>query len=274
MRSPGAAWARYDPAVSRSIADAHTSALQRHPRLSVSLASYAAFVAERLDEAVPEDEVAADLLLACGCAEGDEAALRAFEEEHLRDVPRLVARVERDPAAIEEIKQRLRERLLLPREDKPPRIADYRGKGRLTSWLRVAAIRIALDLQVGRPSAPLADDDLVERDPELDYLRERYRDAFREAFTAALDELEGRERTVLRMHLLDGLGIDRIGQLYEVHRATAARWLERARTQLFEATRRRLRERLGVSASEFASIARLVRSDLDVSVCRILRERA
>src|SRR5690606_22833013 len=136
----------------------------------------------------------------------------------------------------------------------PPRIAGYRGKGRLTSWLRVAAIRIALDLQASRPSAPLADDDLVERDPELDYLRERYRDAFREAFTAALDELEGRERTVLRMHLLDGLGIDRIGQLYEVHRATAARWLERARSELFEATRRRLRESLGVSASEFASI--------------------
>jgi RNA polymerase sigma-70 factor (ECF subfamily) len=259
--------------VPRSIADAHAAALERHPRLAVTLPGFAAFVAERLGETVPEDDVAADLLLACGCAEGDEAALRVFDDEHLRDVPRLVARVERDAAAVEEIKQRLRERLLLPRDEKPPRIADYRGKGRLTSWLRVAAIRIALDLQASRPSAPRADVDLVQRDPELDYLRERYRDAFREAFTAALDELEGRDRTVLRMHLLDGLGIDRIGQLYEVHRATAARWLDRARAELFEATRRRLRERLGVSASEFASIARLVQSDLDVSVCRILRER-
>jgi RNA polymerase sigma-70 factor, ECF subfamily len=259
--------------VPRSIADAHAAARDRHPRLSVTLPSFAAFVAARLGETVPEDDVAADLLLACGCAEGDEAALRAFDDEQLADTPRLVARIEREPAAVEEIKQRLRERLLLPRDGAPPRIADYRGKGRLASWLRVAAIRIALDLQASRPSVPLTDDDLVGRDPELDYLRERYRDAFREAFTAALDELEGRDRTVLRMHLIDGLGIDRIGQLYEVHRATAARWLERARAELFEATRRRLGDRLGVSASEFASIVRLVRSDLDVSVCRILRER-
>lgn len=260
--------------VARTLADAHAAAAARHPRLAVTRTAFDAFVADRLGGAIPDDDVAADLLLACGCATGDPAALRAFDDEQLAEVPRLVARVEREPAAVAEIQQRLRERLLLPREDQPPRIADYRGKGRLTSWLRVAAIRVALDLQRHRPNVPLADDALIARDPELDYLRERYRDAFREAFTAALDELEGRDRTVLRMHLLDGLGIDRIGQLYDVHRATAARWLERARDQLFESTRGRLRDRLGVSASEFASIVRLVRSDLDVSIGRILRERA
>jgi len=77
---------------------------------------------------------------------------------------------------------------------------------------------------------------------------------------------------VLRLHLLDGLNIDRIGQLHDVHRATAARWLASAREALAKDTQRILQARLQVSRSEFESLLRLVRSDLDVSLCRILAE--
>ena len=70
------------------------------------------------------------------------------------------------------------------------------------------------------------------------------------------------------------LGIDHIGKVYDVHRATAARWLTRARESLFEMTRSHLRAELGLDDDEFQSLVRLVRSRLDVSVCRILAEDA
>ncbi|MEM1013744.1 MAG: transcriptional regulator, partial [Planctomycetota bacterium] len=59
---------------------------------------------------------------------------------------------------------------------------------------------------------------------------------------------------------------------HDVHRATAARWLVSARETLAKDTQRILRARLHVTQSEIESLHRLVRSDLDVSLCRILSE--
>ena len=171
----------------------------------------------------------------------------------------------------------MRSRLLVARGEVRPKLSEYRGRGRLASWLRVVALRTALNAVAGKKrevSAEVADELLASPDPELDYLRARYAPQFHEAFRRALGSLDAQERAVLRMHLVDGLSIDRIGQLFEVHRATAARWLARARDQLFEMTRDRLREELGLSATEFASIVKLVRSQLDVSICRMLEDEA
>jgi len=190
-------------------------------------------------------------------------------------VPAFVAKLGLDRAAIDEVRQRLRHRLLVPNHAGHQKIADYRGLGRLPSWLRVVAIRIALDLKQQEPhrsSSPPRDDQLVSDDPELDYLRQRYAEDFRVAFVDALRALPIEQRNVLRLHLLDGLSIDRIGKLHDVHRATAARWLVNARERLAKDTQRLLQSRLNVSPSEFESLLRLVRSDLDVSLCRILAE--
>jgi hypothetical protein len=57
-----------------------------------------------------------------------------------------------------------------------------------------------------------------------------------------------------------------------VHRATAARWFNRARAALVSATHRRLAERLKVPVEEIESVIRLVQSKLDASMVRFLRE--
>ena len=241
------------------------------PDIAVSEADYDAFVSERCEAGV-SDDIAADLLLVCGCLAGDPAAVRAFDADYVALVPQWVARVVKDASAHDEVRQRLRERLLVARGQRPPKLADYTGKGRLKGWLRVVSVRLALDLQTA--AKPYTDIDEVELpqidDPELRYLQDRYRDDFKRAFETALEGLPERERTVLRLHLVDGLGIDAIAPIYDVHRATAARWLTSAREQLFTDTRRVLKERLGVSHSEFQSIVRLVQSQLDVSIRRLL----
>jgi RNA polymerase sigma-70 factor (ECF subfamily) len=250
-------------------------AKERHAGIDVSWPVYRSFVRQRLADEVPNEEIAADLYLVCACASGDDQALAAFDAHYLGQVPQLVAKVESNAAAADEVKQRVRERLLLPRDGRI-RLAEYGGQGRLASWLRVVALRVALDMRGGRKEAALSDgvsDRLMANDdPEMEYLRSRYAEQFRAAFVAALGSLQTRERNVLRLHLLDGLNVDRIGQLYDVHRATAARWLAQAREELFRQTRDVLRGELGLTQTEFASIVRLVRSDLDVSICRILRE--
>ncbi len=245
--------------------------------VTVEAPQYEAFVLERLGEQIPAEGIAQDLYLACACLHGSAGALEAFEERYLSQVPSFLARLESARHRVDEVQQLLRERLFVARGDAPPKIADYLGQGRLASWLRVAAIRTALNLHSSRksqpPSAAPAEPLLASPDPELQYLRARYKEQFNEAFVTALGGLEARDQTVLRLHLLDGLNIDRIGQLFDVHRATAARWLSHAREQLFDKTREALSEQLGLSATEFASIVRLIRSDLDLSVCRILREQ-
>jgi RNA polymerase sigma-70 factor (ECF subfamily) len=249
----------------------------RHPDLSLDLESFARYLDERLEGPPPRGEIAADLYLACACLTSEARAIDELEQRYLSLVPQFVASVV-PPHETGEIQQRLRERLLVARDGVEPKLAEYRGRGRLASWLRVVALRVALNFLSerggGREIPSDSDDLLASPDPELEYLRARYAPQFHQAFTQALAALEARDRTVLRLHLVDGLSIDRIGQLYEVHRATAARWLAQARDHLFDKTRARLHDELGLSATEFASIVKLVRSQLDVSICRILEESA
>jgi len=257
---------------------AHQLGAADHEGICVEASAYASFVRERLGDQIPAEGIAQDLYLACACLHGKAGALEAFDQRFLSQVPSFLARLESACHRVDEVQQLLRERLFVARGDAPPKIADYKGQGRLASWLRVAAIRTALNLHSSRksqppPSAAPAELLLASPDPELQYLRARYKEQFNEAFVTALGSLAARDRTVLRLHLLDGLNIDRIGQVFDVHRATAARWLSHAREELFEKTREALTNQLGLSATEFASIVRLIRSDLDLSVCRILREQ-
>jgi RNA polymerase sigma-70 factor (ECF subfamily) len=82
--------------------------------------------------------------------------------------------------------------------------------------------------------------------------------------------LSSRERNLLRYHYIDGLTGDEIAGLHGTHRATVVRWLARARETLLTTTREHLLARVAVDPKEFASIARLVQSQLDFSIRTLL----
>jgi RNA polymerase sigma-70 factor (ECF subfamily) len=152
----------------------------------------------------------------------------------------------------------------------------YAGRGLLTSWVRVAATRAALDLlRAGgaRPRTDVEPDDLApgRESPELEYLKERYRPQFKAAFQTALENLDGEQRTILRMHIVEGLNIDEIGVLFRVHRSTIARWIAAARVNILDEARRQLQRELGLDAAEFESLAGVVRSQLSLSLSKILK---
>jgi RNA polymerase sigma-70 factor (ECF subfamily) len=212
-----------------------------------------------------------DLALAAGCARGDAAALATFEREVVPAVARALASFpDRD-----ELLQVLRERMLAGERG----ISAYDGRAPLVVWLRVCATRIGLRAQErARRVEPLDDRRLDElapgvADPQLAYLRRVYGASFHEAFDAAVASLPPRERNLLRMSVIDGLGIDQLAAIFHVHRSTAARRLEQARAELVTATRDRMRATLAISESELESILRMIQSLTELTLGN-LRDRA
>jgi len=87
-----------------------------------------------------------------------------------------------------------------------------------------------------------------------------------------LGRLTAEQRNLLRLHFLDGLNIEKIGAVMQVHRATVARWIAAAREEILENVRRDLNQRLRLEPSEFESLVNLVRSQLQVSILRYLKD--
>jgi RNA polymerase sigma-70 factor (ECF subfamily) len=253
--------------------------------LKMEESSFVRYLAERLP---PDGDAsqhlaelrAADLHLACSCAGGDAKALEEFDSEILARAPGFLKHLAQPPAFVDEVQQQLRARLLLGAGGEPPRITQYAGRGALVSWVGIAAQRTAISLIRGEGAHARAADEAMAQalpigsDPELDYLKERYRGEFRAAFSSAIAALPARDRLILRLQLIDGLSHERIGAMYQVNQSTVTRWIARAREAVLRDTQESLRRSLRVETSEFESLAALVGSELDLSLTRLLGENA
>jgi RNA polymerase sigma-70 factor (ECF subfamily) len=167
------------------------------PQLEVDSRQFAEFLAAR-PGAAPEHNLD-DVYLAFACSRRDRRALELFERRYLSQVGCWISGLRQQPAFADEVRQRVRERLLVDAGG-GPRIVEYSGRGSLASWARVTAVREALDLiereKQRRPAAHdpervEAENDLLGAtvDPELHAIRQRHLPQFREAFREALESL-------------------------------------------------------------------------------------
>ncbi|MCH9687180.1 MAG: hypothetical protein K0V04_37435, partial [Deltaproteobacteria bacterium] len=216
-----------------------------------------------------------ELYLSCACAAGSPAAHRIFERDYCRPV---AARVFRglDGAAADELRQALREKLLLSRGGREPKIAKYSGRGRLLNWVRVIAGRLRIDAGSAgtTPTTPseLVGANAIARsgNAEQDLLKDSCKRAFSAAFGEALDRLSVRQRNLLRQRLLFGTTVAALAQLHGVNVRTIKRWLADARKTVHDNTRLQLRQRLDLRSGEFDSIVRILDSEMDLSIVRML----
>jgi RNA polymerase sigma-70 factor (ECF subfamily) len=284
--------------VEEALAEAVRAAEEAWPGFRLPREAFVAYLSERLTEPCDdvrratsarrlrvEDDLAGairairarDLYLACACAWGEPNAVLAFERACLAEVDDVLARMRIPRAMCDDAKQILRRRLFVGDAGRGPRIVEYAGRGELSRWVRASAVRIALRLvkQAGKGGASV-DRSVLEalsdpaQDPELDFLKRSYGGEFEAALRAAFDDLAVRDRNLLRYHFGKGLSIDELGVLYRVHRATAARRLERANTELAQRTRDHLAERLGLSRAEVSSVLRLIRSQIERTLAGLL----
>lgn len=218
---------------------------------------------------------AADLYLACACATGSPAALRAFEQHVLQVVPTRLGTLPR--STVDEALQVLRERMLMSRGDAPPKIATYSGRGSLLAWVVITAARIASELasRDGRRELPEESPEALEQmlasgDPEHELLKEDSRQLLKDVLKKVLAALPERERALLRMHHLHGFTMDQLATMHGESRSGVARRVAQARERLMKLVRTELGARLGAEGSELESLLGLVQSRLDLSLHRLM----
>lgn len=245
------------------------------PELAVPADAVAPLIEQRLDGEPTPDALAADeLFLAAACALGKVDAIAAFERRYFSVIPAALSRLALGRDEIAEIEQQLRIRLFVPDADGIARVVTYAGRGQLGGLVRVAALRAGLNLLRARKAIEPGDDleDFpIADDPALARLKAQHRSAFKAAFEDAIAALEPRERSLLDLALVKNLGIDKIGAIYGIHRATAARWIAQARDSLATAVQHALAARLQVGKAELADLVPLVESQLELSLERLLR---
>ena len=246
------------------------------PDLSFDEESFVRHLARHADESLPPIEHAAELWLVCACANGSPRAIAVLQERYGGAMER-AARRAGGAGVAEEATQVTLASLLVRERGEPARITAYGGKCSLSNWLATVSARAAIKLRrglAGRPheSVSRLTYAATNNQPELALLRAKYAPELETALRAALAELEVRPRVMLRLHYVERWSLERLAAFYEISRATAARRLAAARKELYDGTKRHLEERVGVTSSEFASIAALVGAELEVSVIRLLRE--
>lgn len=241
------------------------------------------FVAHLAQRTLPDEDllaglqkvVAADLYLACACSRGDPAALQAFDRHYIARLTAQLARADALPAFTDEVKQAVRVRLLVAEAGLVPRIASYRGRGSLAVWLRLTAARLAVNLRNSAGPVDHQEHDLdrlqsKHADPELAFFKAHYGEELRKAIQGALEALPAKDGNILRLHFFEGLSAQTMGVMHRVSERTVQRWIRDIRERIIAETRRLLNQRFALTHAQFDSVMRLVNSQLEISIRRLL----
>ena len=252
------------------------------PDVTVAATTFAAHIAQHRGGEVPSAWPRAhvgDLWLACACAAGDAPALGEFERRYGSVVDQVTARFRLGDDSRPRGETAPARALARLRSGKAAANRRLFRARRAAGWVRAAATRVALNL-IRDEDAPRAGDLLLERlpaagdDPELAMLKSRYAGPFREAFAGALASLSAPARLLLKQHYVDGLTGEDLGRIHRVHRKTVLRWIAEARQQVVAQAEQRITEVVGVPQNDLASLLRLVRSRLDISVHDLLNPKS
>ncbi|MFT3694944.1 MAG: sigma-70 family RNA polymerase sigma factor [Kofleriaceae bacterium] len=254
---------------------AHRAASEAWPFV-VELDVFAREAARRIGDGDIAKYVTADLYLAIACQAGDPRAIEILERDYFSEVDHAARKTRATPEQAQDVRGHLRRLCFTEEENRACALADFSGRGDLRGYLRVIATRELIKLVQRSRREESVDEVLrsidldISRAPELALLRQRHGAEIATALRAALESLDERQRALLRYSLVLGWTVDKIGELYGVHRATAARWVSAARDALGQAMREEASTRLAIPLSDVDSIVREVHSQIDVSLARIL----
>lgn len=218
-----------------------------------------------------------EIVLALGCVAGQREALALLERRYLQPLPAQLAHMRLDAAAVADVQQTTRARLLIARDGHTPRLLGYAGRGQLGALVRVIATRAALDATRGERRkhevglSELTEVLMTSADPERLAASVRKREVFRAAFEAAIAGLDPADRTMMRLYAVDAVGIDGLALAYGIHRSTAARRVAAVRERIRLGTIAELGRR-GVAEPEIESIIAVVDEGLELTLSRILAD--
>ena len=247
---------------------------ERWPQAQLDGAAFGAFLVERAVEGHGFSSLhVEDLFLAWACLDQQRDALAAFER-YTR--PLIALAVRRDASDADELIHQVQVKLLVAEPPRPPRLADYTGVGPLKAFVMVMAMRCLADAHrrdqrrredhIGDGWLELASIAGSTSGPEERVQWRELEPHAARAVTEAMAALSVRQRTVLRLHYVEGVSAEALGRMYGVHRATTTRWLVDARERMLEFVQQRLRETLDVGTASLASLNRTLVDGLELSL--------
>jgi RNA polymerase sigma-70 factor (ECF subfamily) len=216
-----------DARTSRDSTDASwIEARARWPGVNLSDEDFAAYLATHVPVGRPRLEEARihELFLAYACVRRDPSAIAHFDKTYFADLDDLYKRFDYLPASLDDVRQRVRERLYLC---ETPSLRRYQGRGELRAWFRAAALHLLVNIASRETRERPSDREFFEvlldarPDAETEYLKQACRLEFEEALGAALGKLTAREKSVLRYAYVDNRSIDQIGAVFRVHRGAS-----------------------------------------------------
>jgi len=250
----------------------------RWPSLRLSLEAFAAAVVRHTATGTLTSGRAGglspELYLAAACVAADPSAPAILDREYLSKIPIYVARIVgvRTNGSLDDFMQGLRERLLMGQRGRAARLADYSGRGPLGAWLRVVAVRLAIETHRRRDATARGDDEHVACgvDAELDHLRGLHEPTFKVCLEEAFAALAPAERLVLRLTYRERMTGDTVAAALGIDRSNVVRRVVRARASLYAATRDAMKRRIALTDSEFHSVARALAAHVEITLSRVL----
>lgn len=247
---------------------------ERWPQLEFDGTAFGAFLEERAIEGHGLTSLhVEDLFLAWACLSQQREALAAFERFTR---PLIALAVRRDARDTDELIHQVQIKLLVAEGTRAPRLADYTGVGPLKSFVMVMAMRCLADARrsderrreehVGDGWLELASIAGSNTGPETQVQWAELEPHAARAVNEAMAALSVRQRTILRLHYVEGISAEALGRMYSVHRATTTRWLVDARERVLELVQQRLRSTLDVSTASLASINQTLVGGLELSL--------
>ncbi len=247
---------------------------ERWPQLEFDGTAFGAFLEERAIEGHGLTSLhVEDLFLAWACLSQQREALAAFERFTR---PLIALAVRRDARDTDELIHQVQIKLLVAEGTRAPRLADYTGVGPLKAFVMVMAMRCLADARrsderrreehVGDGWLELASIAGSNTGPETQVQWAELEPHAARAVNEAMAALSVRQRTILRLHYVEGISAEALGRMYSVHRATTTRWLVDARERVLELVQQRLRSTLDVSTASLASINQTLVGGLELSL--------
>ncbi|HET7542700.1 MAG TPA: sigma-70 family RNA polymerase sigma factor, partial [Polyangiaceae bacterium] len=246
---------------------------ERWPGLKIDAPELASYLADRpVSRERLTTGLACDLFLAFACLANVPTAVQLFQTLYDPIVVGAAKRFDPTGALADELRQWLAETLFVRGRQGTGRIAEYRGQGPLSAWVRTCSKRAALRLaKVNNPEVLVTRDALADEitdvcDQELTLLKDHYGELFRSELVLALGELPAKDRMLLQLHLVAGLSTTRIAKMYHLNQSSISRQLQRTAAATFTLIKQRIHRRLGVDTAELESLLDLARSHIELTL--------
>jgi RNA polymerase sigma-70 factor (ECF subfamily) len=243
---------------------------------------------QRLREVVAESAVVpsassgvhhVDLYLAFACSLGERAAITAFTRRYLSRMDQYLRRFANSSALFDEVRTTLEDKLLFSvANEGARRIRQYTGRGPLEAWVAMAAQRTMLSMLRARGAAPGMDSTtgLYELWAEAYELgreqSQRYAESIKEILRHVIRSLPVRQRTILRLSIVEDVSLSQIARMLKVNQSTISRAFHASLEKVNEEVRTRLKQLHGMRDSEVDSIVRELQSRIDLSLSGVFAD--